>query len=272
MQRAGVDHVVRLEPYRRGSNLLIDDATRRSLELTRTLREGRREESLLGVMDETVTPMGARLLADYVLALNQRLPTMTRSQIPALEQATRSMIVACLLADIQPDIATPQDIATAQLERVRAVIRQNIASPSLGPRKICRLANISRSQLYRLFERYGGVAHYVQRMRLHMVHTMLTEPATFHLPIAAIAERMGFYDPSAFGRAFRREFGYTSREARAAALGGLPPKPTAAGMESSTEILGTEDFAAVMRHLGASTRMATHSPWPGGTGGAARAA
>ena len=40
--------------------------TRRSLELTRTLREGKREGSLLQVIDRTVTPMGARLLADYL--------------------------------------------------------------------------------------------------------------------------------------------------------------------------------------------------------------
>ena len=40
--------------------------TRRSLELTRTLREGKREGSLLHVIDRTVTPMGARLLSDYL--------------------------------------------------------------------------------------------------------------------------------------------------------------------------------------------------------------
>ncbi|WP_145034772.1 DNA mismatch repair protein MutS [Caulifigura coniformis] len=80
MQRTGVDHVMKLEPHRRGSNLLIDDATRRSLELTRTLRDTRRDGSLLAVIDETVTPMGARLLADWlsnpltdVPAINARL-------------------------------------------------------------------------------------------------------------------------------------------------------------------------------------------------------
>ena len=41
-------HIDRLVPYRPGSTLEIDAATRRSLEITRTLREGRREGSLLG--------------------------------------------------------------------------------------------------------------------------------------------------------------------------------------------------------------------------------
>ncbi|MBX3445097.1 MAG: DNA mismatch repair protein MutS [Planctomyces sp.] len=66
MQRTGVDHIIRIELDRRGSNLLIDDATRRSLELTRTLRDDRRDGSLLSVIDETVTPMGARLLAEWL--------------------------------------------------------------------------------------------------------------------------------------------------------------------------------------------------------------
>ena len=46
--------------------MIIDEATRRSLELTRTMRDGRREHSLLGVIDRTKTPMGSRLLADWL--------------------------------------------------------------------------------------------------------------------------------------------------------------------------------------------------------------
>ncbi len=65
-QRSSLGHITRLEPYRRGSTMLIDEATRRSLELTRTQREGKRDGSLLGILDETVTPMGARLLADWL--------------------------------------------------------------------------------------------------------------------------------------------------------------------------------------------------------------
>lgn len=65
-QKASLAHIAKIEPHRRGSALLIDDATRRSLELTHTLRENQRDGSLLEVMDETVTPMGARLLAEWL--------------------------------------------------------------------------------------------------------------------------------------------------------------------------------------------------------------
>jgi AraC-like DNA-binding protein len=217
----------------------------------------------------------ARLLADYILALGQRLPLFARSHVPALVEATRSMVASCLLSGLDPGAVTPQDTAAAQFERVRAIIRQNIASPSLDPRRVCRLAAMSRSQLYRLFERHGGVARYVQAMRLRVVHAMLADPSASHLSIAAIAEHMGFHDASAFSRMFRREFGYTPSEARTTALDGLPPPEptTAAGTGASAEERTTEDFVALLRRLGGTTRTAAPLSWPGGgAGGVARTA
>lgn len=83
-QKASLGHITRLEPYRRGHCLLIDEATRRSLELTQTLRHGERSGSLLDVMDETVTPMGARLLGEWLSnpltdpdRINQRLDSVS---------------------------------------------------------------------------------------------------------------------------------------------------------------------------------------------------
>jgi len=65
-QKSSLDHIDRLTPFRMGSVLEIDEATRRSLEITRTIRDGRREGSLLAVLDHTVTAMGSRMLADWV--------------------------------------------------------------------------------------------------------------------------------------------------------------------------------------------------------------
>ena len=65
-QKTVLDHFENLLPYRVGDTLEIDEATRRSLEISRTIRDGSREGSLLSVMDKTVTAMGSRLLADWV--------------------------------------------------------------------------------------------------------------------------------------------------------------------------------------------------------------
>ncbi len=65
-QKASIGHVDRLIPYRSGTVLEIDEATRRSLEISRTLRDGSRQGSLLGVLDRTVTAMGSRLMSEWV--------------------------------------------------------------------------------------------------------------------------------------------------------------------------------------------------------------
>lgn len=67
-QRTSVAHVRQLLPYRTGTSLDIDAATRRSLELTQTMRTGQRDGSLLDVLDQTVTPMGSRMLASWLSA------------------------------------------------------------------------------------------------------------------------------------------------------------------------------------------------------------
>ena len=65
-QKSALLHITRLESYRRNRHMIIDEATRRSLELTHTMRDGRREQSLLGTIDETCTPMGSRLMAEWL--------------------------------------------------------------------------------------------------------------------------------------------------------------------------------------------------------------
>jgi DNA mismatch repair protein MutS len=65
-QKTSLAHITQLVPYRRAETLGLDETTRRSLELVRTLREGKREGSLLSVIDCTATPMGARLLTEWL--------------------------------------------------------------------------------------------------------------------------------------------------------------------------------------------------------------
>lgn len=195
-----------------------------------------------------IDSVGGRLLADYIFSLRRRLPEIRASELTTVAQATRSMIAACLLTAVRPAAAASAGAGLAQFELVRRIIRRNIASPTLGPAKICQLAGMSRSQLYRLFEPHGGVAHYVQRVRLQMAHAMLSDQALAHQPIAATAERAGLYDASAFSRAFRREFGYAPREARAMAIGGVPGRGRGRQGEARMQ---AADFSGLLRQVGA---------------------
>ena len=65
-QKTSLGHIRQLLPYRSGQSLDIDAASRRSLELTHTMRDRDRRGSLLAVLDQTATPMGARRLAAWL--------------------------------------------------------------------------------------------------------------------------------------------------------------------------------------------------------------
>ncbi|MCS7022609.1 MAG: DNA mismatch repair protein MutS [Gemmataceae bacterium] len=114
----------RLQLYRPEERLILDEVTRRSLELTRTLRDNQRAGSLLAAIDRTVTPMGARLLHDQLLAppvrkqeIEQRLDAVEELwQQHALRQQLRQLLTRCadlqrLTARLATQRATPRDLA-----------------------------------------------------------------------------------------------------------------------------------------------------------------
>src|SRR4051794_3143665 len=85
--KAGLAHLRRLRPHLEGRFLVLDEVTRRSLELTRTLRDGGRPGSLLAVLDRTATSMGARLLQEWLLA-----PLADRDAITARLDAVEELL------------------------------------------------------------------------------------------------------------------------------------------------------------------------------------
>lgn len=68
MLKAELVHLRRLQPYHSSRVLHLDEVTRRSLELTRTLRDNQRQGSLLAALDKTVSTMGARLFQEWLLS------------------------------------------------------------------------------------------------------------------------------------------------------------------------------------------------------------
>jgi DNA mismatch repair protein MutS len=76
-QKSTIDHIEKLTPLDASAHLQIDDASRRNLELTQTIIGGKREGTLLSVMDRTCTPMGARLLKHNLLFPLQDIARIT---------------------------------------------------------------------------------------------------------------------------------------------------------------------------------------------------
>ncbi len=67
-QRSGIEQIRELRTYSRSDFMIVDATTRRNLELVASLRDGSRRNTLLWVLDDTATPMAARLLRRWITA------------------------------------------------------------------------------------------------------------------------------------------------------------------------------------------------------------
>jgi DNA mismatch repair protein MutS len=65
-QMNNLAQITSIRSYTTASFMVLDQFTRRNLELTETLRNRKTQGSLLGVLDHTVTAMGARLLRSWI--------------------------------------------------------------------------------------------------------------------------------------------------------------------------------------------------------------
>jgi AraC-like DNA-binding protein len=166
------------------------------------------------------TPLGA-LLGDYILALERHLPSLTEDDASTLAATSCQMIAACIAPSADRLRLAEPGISISLFERAKQIIDGQLQSLKLQPTTLCRQLGTSRSQLYRLFEKKGGVTHYIQQQRLMRIFHALCN-ANDRRPIAAVAADFCFEDPSSFGRAFRREFGCSAGDVRASAAAGVP--------------------------------------------------
>ena len=109
--RRQAGHLRQLHPYRRSQFLILDAASQSHLELVQS-RAGR-QMTLLGALDRTSTPMGARLLREWILH-----PLREAVEIEERQNAVAALLAdPMLLGDLRARLAEIRDIerATARL-------------------------------------------------------------------------------------------------------------------------------------------------------------
>jgi DNA mismatch repair protein MutS len=129
LQPAGVPHLRPPVIERSGGTMPLDEMTRRNLELTESLRGGAGQEgTLINVLDRTLTPMGARLLRQWVLA--------PLTQVDHIE--SRLGAVAAFASD-----AMARATLRAALDGVRDVERlaAKVAASRITPRELRALGD-----------------------------------------------------------------------------------------------------------------------------------
>ncbi|HVO30365.1 MAG TPA: hypothetical protein VMV18_06500, partial [bacterium] len=117
--RATLAHVRRVKPYTRAEALLVDEATRRNLEIFEASGGGRKG-SLLDVMDATVTPMGGRTLRAWLAS-----PLLDARAIGARLDAVESLVAEPLAREeIRTELAGVYD-----LPRIVGRVAAGVAGP-----------------------------------------------------------------------------------------------------------------------------------------------
>lgn len=101
-QKSTLAHIQSIQRRDSGAWVMLDPVTLRALEVERTIRDGARDGSLLGAIDQTVNPMGARRLREW-LCYPPRDAAVIRARQNAIEAFRQ-----------QPE----------RLTRVRALIRE----------------------------------------------------------------------------------------------------------------------------------------------------
>jgi AraC-like DNA-binding protein len=167
------------------------------------------------------TPLG-KLLGEYMLLLERSLPSLKPADVPRLTGAVRAMVAACLVPSADRLSEAGGQIGLSRMEMVRRTVSQHLRSPVLGAEVLCSELSMSRSHLYRLLEKEGGVIRYIRRRRLAEAYVALSDLSAAK-SVAAIARELCFDDASAFSRALRREFGMSPSDARTAFHAGLTP-------------------------------------------------
>lgn len=112
-----------IQPLDYGETMLLDEATKRNLEISDSIQRGDQEGTLVAVLDKTVTPGGARLLRDRLMRPLKSLPQISSrlGRVEALfeddiaRHAIRDTLATCsdlhrIAARIRTERATPRDL------------------------------------------------------------------------------------------------------------------------------------------------------------------
>lgn len=178
-----------------------------------------------------VAPRGAlaAVLAQHLRALVQASPVLTQAEAGALNRGTVELLAATLAPCMRTLRRAQAGIESTLLRQACRYVELHLDEADLGVERLCRFFGVSRSALYRWFEPLGGVTHYIRERRLVRAHDALAGARAVGT-IGAVAQAHGFSTATQFSRAFREQFGYSPREARA-----RPGAPTPMRSVSDTQ-------------------------------------
>jgi AraC-like DNA-binding protein len=158
-----------------------------------------------------------QFMRDHLENFWHRMPLLTPRQGAIAVQGTLGLLGGWLGND--PAIQEQFQEPTGQA--IRPVISRYIDAHLARPISVDELTStfrLSRAQLYRIFQPYGGVATFIWERRLQRSLRILFSPSAKGMTLSSIAFDCGFNSESHFNNRFRSRFGMTPGQARGNAL------------------------------------------------------
>jgi AraC-like DNA-binding protein len=174
------------------------------------------EDMLIRQMPANTEAM--RLLALYIRELDDSYQLAT----PELRNAVVKHLVdlGALIIGANRDAAVAAEdggLAAARLAAFKADISDNLSYGDLTLPAVAARLKLTPRHIQRLFESAGSTfSEFVLGQRLARAHHLLTDPRHSGTTIGTIAFEVGFGDLSYFNRTFRRHYGATPSDVRAA--------------------------------------------------------
>lgn len=163
-----------------------------------------------------------RLLALYIRELDDGYRLATPELLGAV--VTHLVDLGSLVIGANRDgtvVAEDRGLAAARLAAVRADINQHLSYGDLTLLAVAARLKLTPRYIQRLFESVDSTfSEFVLSQRLARAHRLLTDPGRSDSTIGTIAFESGFGDLSYFNRTFRRHYGATPSDIRAAARHG----------------------------------------------------
>lgn len=144
------------------------------------------------------------VLRDLMLSILRHAADLPAEALPGLTRAFVELLAATLDSGASA-AAAARRVDFAKREAAVRHISAHLADRSLDAEAIALATGQSRSGLYRVFERDGGVARFVMARRLAAVRDALENGSQDTL--AVLAARFGFSDESHMGRRFTQAYG-----------------------------------------------------------------
>jgi AraC-like DNA-binding protein len=115
-----------------------------------------------------------------------------------------------------PGVSSQQPVLYNEL---MSTLRNRFSESDLSPRIVAADHGICTRSVHYVFSRaHTTFVERLMELRLSRAHEMLSDAHLLDLPVAEVAARCGFADPSHFARRFRRRFGQSPLQFRSSLL------------------------------------------------------